>query len=72
MASPHHEAPPRKAAAGLSNPPNISLEDVASRAGLDFHHVSGDPLNKNIFSKQPAAERQFSITTETGYRTFFW
>ena len=46
MASPHHEAAPRKAAAGLSNPPNISLEDIASRAGLDFHHVSGDPLNK--------------------------
>ena len=46
MASPHHEAPPTKARSRLSNPPSISLQDIASLAGLNFHHASGDPLRK--------------------------
>jgi len=48
MASPHHEPPPRKPVTLLKNLPTISLEDIAPQAGLDFHHVSGDPLNKKF------------------------
>jgi enediyne biosynthesis protein E4 len=46
MASPHHEAPPTKARSRLSNPPSISLQDIALVAGLNFHHASGEPLQK--------------------------
>ena len=48
MASPHHEPPPRRPTTLAKNLPTISLEDIAAQAGLDFHHVSGEPLNKKF------------------------
>lgn len=48
MASPHHETPAQKPSPRLHNPSNISLEDIALQAGLDFHHVSGEPFNKKF------------------------
>lgn len=48
MAAPHHEPPPQKLTRQLSNLPTIILEDIASQAGLDFRHVSGEAVNKKF------------------------
>jgi hypothetical protein len=46
MASPRREPVVRKSVRQLKKPPNIHLEDLASKAGLNFTHVSGEELNK--------------------------
>jgi enediyne biosynthesis protein E4 len=54
MAAPSHEIPSRRTAP-LINPPSISLEDIAVQAGLDFRHLSGDPLDKKFLLEATGA-----------------
>lgn len=46
MSSPKRESPSPKTSPRLKTIPKIRLNDIASQAGLDFRHVSGEPFNK--------------------------